>query len=104
MKKANVEKLQTMAEGFLQYRWRIHLMTKKMEEEGKLERLANTESPDFTYYKGACAMIEAFGGHWRRYYKGDHTPEAMNNINNYSHSVWFPSDETCAHMNEHAWD
>lgn len=104
MKKVNVEKLQTMAAGFLQYRWRLYLMTKREEEAGNLKRITNVENPDFVYYKGACTMIEAIGGTWHRYYNGDDTPEELNNISNYSHYVSFPSDETCARLNEHAWD
>jgi len=82
MKKANVSKLEQMAAGFLQYRWGIHLMTKRAEENGELNRPKDWQSPDFVYYQGACAMVESFGGEWRRFYKGDDTKEALSNIDN----------------------
>lgn len=103
MRKANVEKLETMAADFLQYRWMIHLTTKKLEETGEITRPENAQSPDFLYYNGACAMIQAFGGEWRRDYKGNQTPRELNDISKYSHTVWFPSDETCSRLNEDAW-
>lgn len=104
MRKANVEKIETMMAGFLQYRWRIYLVTKKMEEDGKIERPADTESPDFIFYQGACEMVESCGGNWRRNYNGKNTPEDLNNIDNYSHCVWLPDDETCSRLNVNAWD
>lgn len=90
MKKANVVKLETMAQDFLQYRYRVWL------------RLGKRDA-DWAYYQGACDMIAAFGGNWRRNYRGDDTDESSENISNYSHTVWFPSDEHCARLNEDAW-
>lgn len=56
MKKANVEKLQTMAQDFLQYRYKMWLALGKRDA-------------DWNYYEGVCDMIAAFGGEWRRRYK-----------------------------------
>lgn len=49
-------------------------------------------------------MIEAFGGEWRRMYKGDeNNEEQLNDPNYYVHDVWFPNKEKCARLNEDAW-
>lgn len=53
--------------------------------------------------RGACGMVEAFGGTWRRKYKGGNSEEERNNPDNYLHTVWFPDDETCSRLNEDAW-
>lgn len=90
MTKKNVEKLQVMAQDFLQYRYRIFCTMGRHD-------------PDWFYYQGACDMIQAFGGEWRRFYKGDDTEEQKNDPNNYYHVVWFPSKETCDRLNEDAW-
>lgn len=89
MKKSNVKKLEIMAQDFLQYRYRQFLMSK--------------HDVDWWYYQGATAMIEAFGGNWRRSYRGKDTEEEKNDYNNYSHTVWFPDDNTCDRLNEDAW-
>lgn len=104
MKKANVEKLEIMAAGFLQYRYRIYLITEAMYKNDDINKNEHIKNPDLVYYEGACNMIESFGGHWQRHYKGDNTADSMNDITNYSHNVWFPNDEVCSRLNEHAWD
>lgn len=92
MKKAHIEKLQIMAQDFLQYRYRIFCSMGRRDA-------------DWNYYEGACAMITAFGGEWKRIYTGkDHGgEEELNNPDNYYHTVWFPSKETCERLNEDAW-
>ena len=90
MKKSNVVKIETLAQDFLQYRYKIWLL------DGK-------RAADWTYYQGACDMITAFGGSWRRNYHGNDTDESSENISNYSHTVWFPKDEYCTRLNENAW-
>lgn len=90
MKKANVEKLEIMAQDFLQYRYRLFCTMGRRDE-------------DWIYYLGACKMIEAIGGDWRRYYNGKDTEEDKLNVDNYSHTVIFPNDETCSRLNEDAW-
>lgn len=90
MKKANVEKLQTMAQDFLQYRYKVWLTLGKRDA-------------DWNYYEGACDMIAAFGGEWRRRYKGDATEAAEADISNYYHTVLFPSDDHCVRLNIDAW-
>lgn len=90
MKKANVEKLQIMAQDFLQYRYKMWLNFGKRDA-------------DWNYYEGACGMIEAFGGEWRKRYVGDDTETAEADINNYYHTVWFPSDDRCTRLNVDAW-
>lgn len=86
MTQKNVGKLETMAEDFLQYRYKIWLGFGK-------------EAADWNFYDGACAMIAAFGGQWRRNFKGGDEDD----IKNYSHTVWFPSNDTCQRLNEDAW-
>ena len=49
-------------------------------------------------------MIAAFGGEWRRNYTGGESQAELDDIRNYTHSVWFPSDETCKRLNFDAWD
>ena len=86
----NVEKLEVMVQDFLQYRYTMFC-------DGRRD-------PDWTFYQGACQMIEAFGGEWKRVYKGkDHSEEELNNPDNYYHTVWFPSKERCEQLNENAW-
>ena len=69
MTQKNVGKLETMAEDFLQYRYKIWLGFGK-------------EAADWNFYDGACAMIAAFGGQWRRNFKGGDEDD----IKNYSHT------------------
>ena len=86
MNKKNIEKLETMAQDFLQYRYKMWLFGKKRDA-------------DWNFYKGACAMIEAFGGTWQRNFKGGDE----NDIKNYSHSVWFPDNRLCESLEENTW-
>ena len=86
MDKKNIEKLQIMAQDFLQYRYRMWLFGKKRDA-------------DWNFYNGACTMIEAFGGTWQRKFKGGDE----NDIKNYSHSVWFPDNTMCESLDENAW-
>ena len=86
MDKKNIEKLQIMAQDFLQYRYRMWLFGKKRDA-------------DWNFYNGACKMIEAFGGTWQRKFKGGDE----NDIKNYSHSVWFPDNTMCESLDENAW-
>ena len=44
-------------------------------------------------------MIEAFGGSWRRNFKGGDEDD----IKNYSHTVFFPDNRLCENLNEDAW-
>lgn len=90
-----------MAAGFLQYRFGIQLRTEKLRNPPLPE---GVENPDFVFYKGACKMIEAMGGEWKRIYRGGDTPEEMDDIKNYSHVVWLPSDEKCSRLNFDMWD
>lgn len=90
MKKANVIKVEKMAADFLQYRYKIFCCMGRRDA-------------DWNYYEGACGMIESFGGYWQRSYTGGNSEEERNNSDNYSHSVFFPSDEKCARLNENAW-
>lgn len=90
MKKSSVEKMQIMAQDFLQYRYKMWLCFGKRDA-------------DWAHYQGACDMIDAFGGWWKRHYSGDHSEEAQSDIRNYSHTVWFPDDETCKRLNVDAW-
>ena len=86
MTQKNIDKLETMAQDFLQYRYRIWLLGGKRDA-------------DWNFYEGACRMIEAFGGGWRRSFKdGD-----KDDIKNYSHTVWFPDNRLCENLNEDAW-
>ena len=89
MTQKNVAKLETMAEDFLQYRYKMWLKFGKRDA-------------DWNFYDSACAMIAAFGGQWRRNYHGGDT-EGTDDIKNYSHTVWFPSNDTCQRLNEDAW-
>lgn len=82
----NIEKIQTMAQDFLQYRFKVWL-------------LGGERDADRLFYKGACKMIEAFGGIWRRNFKGGDE----DNIKNYSHTVFFPDNRVCENLNEDAW-
>lgn len=91
MRKSSVEKLQIMAQGFLQHRYRMWLCFGKRDA-------------DWAHYQGACDMIVAIGGDWKRHYSGDHSEEARSDIRNYSHTVWFPDDDDCKRLNIHAWD
>lgn len=86
MTQKNIDKLETMAQDFLQYRYRIWLLGGKRDA-------------DWNFYEGACRMIEAFGGSWRRSFKdGD-----KDDIKNYFHTVWFPDNRLCENLNEDAW-
>lgn len=91
MTKKNIEKLQIMAQDFLQYRYRIFCTGRR--------------DADWNYYQGACDMIQAFGGEWKRVYTGkDHGSEdELNNLDNYYHIVWFPSKEKIERLNEDVW-
>ena len=91
MRKSSVEKLQMMAQGFLQCRYKIWLTCGKREA-------------DWCHYLGACEMIEAIGGTWKRHYCGDLSDQSRSDIRNYSHTVWFPDDDDCKRLNIHAWD
>ena len=86
MTKKNIDKLRIMAQDYLQYRFKIWLCCGERDS-------------DRIFYEGACAMIDAFGGDWKRNFKGGDE----NDIKNYSHTVWFPSDERCKNLNENAW-
>ena len=86
MTQKNIDKLETMAQDFLQYRYRIWLLGGKRDA-------------DWNFYEGACKMIEAFGGSWRRHFKGGDEDD----IKNYSHTVWFPDNRLCENLNEDAW-
>lgn len=91
MTKKNIEKLQILAQDFLQYRYSIFC------SQGRRDA-------DWNFYEGATSMIAAFGGDWKRFYHGkDHSEEELNNPNNYSHVVWFPNKEACERLNEDAW-
>lgn len=95
MRKANIQKLQKIAADFLQYRFAMILIAKENNIDPTI---------DTAFYNGACAMIDSFGGEWKRIYNGnDHNKKQLNDIKNYSHIVWFPSDETCEKLNENAW-
>lgn len=95
MLKKNVEGLEKMAAGYLQYKYSMYLRWKNAhgEEEAR---------PDFVYYCGACRMLEAMGATWERTYRGK-TPEDLDNPEMYSHWVRFPSDEHCKRLNFDAW-
>lgn len=97
-KNANIEGLEKMAADFLQYRYRIYLHTRKIHNADWDE-----EIPDWIFYNGACKMIEAFGGEWRRSYRGGESDEEKGDPNNYSHWVIFPNDERCQRLNFDAW-
>lgn len=97
MLKKNVTGIEKMAADWLQYRWRMYLHTRE-------ERGDNRGNPDFVYYTGACGLIEAIGGEWRRNYRGDDTEEQLSNPENYSHWVLLPSDEQCKRLNFNAWE
>ena len=99
MKKAHIQGLETLAADYLQYRYGIYLHTKKVLGNDSDER----PSPDFIFYDGACKMLEAMGCEWRRHYCGDSTQESLDDIKNYSHSVWFPEKERLDRMNFDAW-
>ena len=86
MTQNNIDKLETMAQDFLQYRYKVWLLGDKRDA-------------DWNFYEGACKMIEAFGGSWRRNFKGGDEDD----IKNYSHTVWFPSNDTCQRLNEDVW-
>ncbi len=86
MIKKHEDKLRVMAQDFLQYRYKMYLTMGKRDG-------------DWTFYEGACAMIEAFGGEWKRTYNGND----LDDINNYHHIVWFPDKEKCERLNEDAW-
>ena len=90
MKKANVEKLETMAAGYLQYRYKMYLGFGKRDA-------------DWVAYSGACDTLEAFGATWWRHYHGGDTEEERDDFKNYHHSVRFPSDEACNRLNVDAW-
>lgn len=90
MKKSNIHKLEEMAQDFLQYRYKMWLRFGKRDA-------------DWCHYQGACDMIDAFGGSWKRVYAGDQSQEAEDDIRNYHHIVWFPDDEKCKRLNVDAW-
>ena len=86
MTQKNIDKLETMAQDFLQYRYKVWLLGGKRDA-------------DWNFYEGACKMIEAFGGSWRRNFKGGDEDD----IKNYSHTVFFPDNRLCESLNEDAW-
>ena len=86
MNKNNIEKLQIMAQDFLQYRYKMWFFGKKRDA-------------DWNFYQGACKMIEAFGGSWRRIFNGGDEDD----IKNYSHAVFFPDNRLCEKLNEDMW-
>lgn len=90
MKKKNIEGLEKMAADYLQYRYRMYLHSKR--------------DADWAHYRGACAMIEAIGGDWRRHYNGTETEEDQQNPANYKHNVILPSDNKCEHLDFNAWE
>ena len=95
MKKTNVQKLEKIAADFLQYRYRIYLIVKKNHVN---------DDADYLVYSGATKMIEAIGGEWKRIYHGkENNQDELNNINNYEHIVWFPTDSTCENLNLNVW-
>ena len=98
MKKANVDKIEVMMGDFLQYRYCIYLRSKELRED------KDGASPNYVYYRGACAMIESCGGTWHRNFHGDENkPEDLDNPKMYSHTVILPNDDTCARLNVDAW-
>lgn len=87
----NVDMLETMAQDFLQHRYKIFCTMGRRDA-------------DWAYYNGACEMIQAFGGEWRRNYRGDvNNEEQLNDPSYYSHVVIFPNKEKCERLNENAW-
>lgn len=86
----DVEKLQEMAADYLQHRYCIY-------------KAFGGRDADWGAYEGACLMLQAFGCEWRRFYSGDDTQEQLDDHRNYSHSVIFPSKETCDRLNKDAW-
>lgn len=87
----NLETLETMAQDFLQYRYRIFCSYGRRDA-------------DWNFYEGACAMIEAFGGRWIRDFHGDNNDdEQINDASYYSHVVIFPNKEKCARLNKDVW-
>lgn len=86
MNQKNIEKLQIMAQDFLQYRYKVWLLGGKRDA-------------DYNFYNGAYKMIEAFGGTWQRTFKGGDE----NDIKNYFHKVYFPNDMLCESLNEDMW-
>ena len=86
MTQKNIDKLETMAQDFLQYRFKVLL-------------LGGERDADRLFYEGACKMIEAFGGTWQRKFKGGDEDD----IKNYSHRVFFPDNRLCENLNEDAW-
>jgi hypothetical protein len=121
MKKANVEGLEKMAAGYLQHRYSYFLRVKPDFEDKvpAILRAYGREVPAkelydtynvyalchaYSVYSGACEMIEAFGGEWKRIYSGDDSKEAKRDIKNYRHIVIFPNDETCKRLNFNAWE
>ena len=97
MLKKNVSGVEKMAADWLQYRWKMYLHDKEFRGEARA-------NPDFIYYCGATAMIEAIGGEWRRNYRGDQSEEQLADPKNYSHWVLLPSDEKCKRLNFSAWE
>ena len=96
MLKKNVAGLEKMAADWLQYRWRMYLHSIK-------KRGDNRANPDFVYYCGACGLIEAMGGEWRREYAWDNSEEQLTDPAKYHHLVILPSDEKCKRLNFDAW-
>lgn len=86
MTQKNIDKLETMAQDFLQYRFKVWL-------------LGGERDADRLFYEGACKMIEAFGGTWQRKFKGGDE----NDIKNYFHKVYFPDNRMCESLIEDAW-
>ena len=86
MTQKNIDKLETMAQDFLQYRYKVWLLGGKRDA-------------DWNFYKGACRMIEAFGGSWQRRFKGG----SDDDIKKYSHTVFFPDNRLCENLDENAW-
>lgn len=95
MTKAQTAKLESLAQDFLQYRYTLFLHFR-----GEYKDKAD---PNYLHYKGACDMIDAFGGEWRRVYKGDDSEEAINDIRNYSHIVRFPDADRINRLNLDRW-
>lgn len=98
MKKANVQKLEYMASGYLHHMYKNYLRL-------KVDTGVDSHSTNIAWeqYVATCRAFESFGARWVRHFTGM-TDEDMNDINCYTHFVTFPDDRVCDKLNVTVWD
>lgn len=97
MKKANVEKLEHMAATYLQHKYGTYLWMRN--EFGDDSREANLTWAEYT---ASCATLASFGATWNRWFTGKEGKGEWK-IENYHHTVKFPTNNQCDKLNLDAW-